>query len=225
MMDNLMIRAVEEAFHFGFPLDAGAVLIVEIDGLAAGLHHLTSSIAQVCKDTGAIYLRVATDDAERAELWKSRKRAFGAVGRLAPNYCCQDGVVPPNRLPEIMKIISQVAENYALRIGNVFHAGDGNIHPVLLYDERNRDETFRVIQAGQDILKACVELGGSLTGEHGIGVEKIGLMPLLFTPEDLIVMSRIRSAFDPDELCNPHKIFPSAEHGVSVTIPRRQAAL
>jgi glycolate oxidase len=225
MMDNLIIRAVEDAFHFGFPTDAAAALIVEIDGLASGFDRLTARIVDVCHENRSISVRIAKDEKEREELWKCRKKAFGAVGRLAPNYCCQDGVVPPTRLPEIMRAIAAIASKYGLRIGNVFHAGDGNIHPVLLYDERDEDETRRVIEAGKEILEACVELGGSLTGEHGIGVEKIGLMPLIFGAEDIRLMEKIRAAFDPLTACNPGKIFPSPEGRVEVTLPRRQAAL
>jgi len=225
MMDNLIIQAVEAAFHFGFPTDAGAVLIIELDGLAAGLDPQTAKIVDVCQQNHAREVRVARDDAERLALWKSRKRAFGAVGRLAPNYCTQDGVVPRTKVPDILRIISSVAEKYQLRIANVFHAGDGNIHPILLYDERNTDETKRVLQAGQEILKACVGLGGSLTGEHGIGVEKMGQMPLIFSPEDLLVMSQIRTVFNPDNLCNPHKIIPTPTGCIDVRVPRRQAPL
>ncbi len=225
MMDNLIIQAVEAAFHFGFPTDAGAVLIVELDGLAAGLDPQTAKIMQVCQQNHAREVRVARDDAERVALWKSRKRAFGAVGRLAPNYCTQDGVVPRTKVPEILRVITTVAEKYHLRIANVFHAGDGNIHPILLYDERNADETERVVKAGQEILQACVDLGGSLTGEHGIGVEKMGQMPLIFSPEDLLVMSQIRSVFNPDNLCNPHKIIPTPHGCIDVRTPRRQVPL
>src|SRR5262249_19549248 len=160
MMDTLIIRAVEEAFHFGFPTDAGAVLIIELDGLAAGLDPQTARIMELCKRNRAREVRVARDEAERTALWKSRKRAFGAVGRLAPNYCTQDGVVPRTKVPDILRTIASVAEKYQLRIANVFHAGDGNIHPILLYDERNADETERVVKAGQEILKSCVDLGG-----------------------------------------------------------------
>jgi glycolate oxidase len=225
MMDNLIIQAVEAAFHFGFPTDAGAVLIIELDGLAAGLDPQTAKIMDVCQKNRAREVRVARDDTERLALWKSRKRAFGAVGRLAPNYCTQDGVVPRTKVPDILRIISDVAQKYQLRIANVFHAGDGNIHPILLYDERNADETERVIKAGQEILKACVDLGGSLTGEHGIGVEKMGQMPLVFSPEDLMVMSQIRSVFNPDNLCNPYKIIPTPQGCIDVRVPRRQAPL
>ena len=225
MMDSLIIQAVEAAFHFGFPLDAGAVLIVEVDGIVAGLDAMAQRITEVCQQNGAREVRVAKDAAERDALWKCRKRAFGAVGRLAPNYCCQDGVVPPTQLPRMMQRIAEIATEYDLRIGNVFHAGDGNIHPILLYDERDTDQTQRVVLAGRAILKECVNLGGTLTGEHGIGVEKVDLMPLIFTPEDLRVMEDVREVFDPDNACNPNKIFPSAGERVQVSKPRRQAAL
>jgi glycolate oxidase len=158
-------------------------------------------------------------------LWKSRKRAFGAVGRLAPNYCTQDGVVPRTKVPDILRAITDVAAKYQLRIANVFHAGDGNIHPILLYDERNGDETERVVKAGQEILQACVDLGGSLTGEHGIGVEKMRQMPLIFNPEDLLVMTQIRSVFNPDNRCNPHKIIPTPSGCIDVRMPKRQVPL
>lgn len=225
MMDNLIIQAVEAAFHFGFPTDAGAVLIIELDGLAAGLDPQTSKIMAICRRNNAREVRVARDEAERTALWKSRKRAFGAVGRLAPNYCTQDGVVPRTKVPEILRVITRVAEKYQLRIANVFHAGDGNIHPILLYDERNADETQRVVKAGQEILQACVDLGGSLTGEHGIGVEKMGQMPLIFNPEDLLVMTQIRSVFNPENRCNPHKIIPTPGGCIDIRAPKRQVAL
>lgn len=225
MMDNLIIRAVEQAFHFGFPVEAESALIVEVDGLASGLERTIQRIKDICTAHKATEVRLAQDDREREELWKCRKRAFGALGRLAPNYCCQDGVVPPTRLPEIMRRIARIAEEFSLRIGNVFHAGDGNIHPILLYDERDEDQTRRVVEAGKAILRACVELGGTLTGEHGIGVEKVDLLPLVFSPQDLAAMEAVRSAFDPDEACNPNKIFPSAQQRVAVARPRRQAPL
>ncbi len=226
MMDTLIIQAVEEAFHVGFPTDAGAVLIIELDGLAAGLEPQTAQIQDICRHNSAREVRIAADDAERLALWKSRKRAFGAIGRLAPNYATQDGVVPRTKVPHILRAISGVAEKYQLRIANVFHAGDGNIHPILMYDERNPGEAERVVQAGQEILKACVDLGGSLTGEHGIGIEKREQMPLIFSPEDLLVMSDIRSVFNPDNRCNPHKIIPTPGSGcIDVRTPRRQVPL
>ena len=225
MMDQLIVGAVEAAFHFGFPTDAGAVLIVELDGLAAGLDQQAQRVAEICRANRARDVRVAQDEAERAALWKSRKRAFGAVGRLAPNYCTQDGVVPRTKVPEIMRRITEIGQRYQLRIGNVFHAGDGNIHPIILFDERDADQVRRVFAAGGEILEACVALGGSVTGEHGIGVEKIAQMPLLFTPVDLLVMSQLRRVFDPQQRCNPGKIFPTPGACVETTRPHRQAAM
>ena len=225
MMDQLIVGAVEAAFHAGLPTDAGAVLLVELDGLAAGLDPQVERVAEICRAQRAREVRVAADEAERAVLWKSRKRAFGAVGRLAPNYCTQDGVVPRTKLPEILRRISAIANHYQLRIGNVFHAGDGNIHPIILFDERDAEQVRRVLDAGREILEACVELGGSVTGEHGIGVEKIEQMPLLFTPDDLRVMSQLRRVFDPEQRCNPGKIFPTPGGCVEATRPRRQAAV
>ncbi len=225
MMDNLIIQAVEEAFHVGLPLDAGAVLLIELDGLAAGLTVRATQAAELARAAGAREVRLASDEAERAALWKARKRAFGAAGRLAPNYATHDGVVPRTRLPDILRVISAVAGRYQIRIGNVFHAGDGNIHPILLYDERNSDEVRRVIEAGREILKACVEMGGSLTGEHGIGAEKINEMPLMFSPDDLLVMAELRRVFDPAERSNPNKILPTPGGCVEVSAPRRQASL
>jgi len=225
MMDRLIIQAVEAAFKIGLPTDAGAVLLIEIDGPAAGLDAHAARATAVCRAAGVREIRVARDEAERAALWKCRKRAFGAVGRLAPNYCTQDGVVPRTRVPEIVRSIAAVAQRHRLRIANVFHAGDGNIHPILLYDERDRDEVARVRAAGREILETCVALGGSLTGEHGIGVEKVAEMPLLFGPDDLLAMTRLRAVFDPEGRANPHKIFPDAKVCVETRVPRRQAAV
>lgn len=222
LMDQLIVEAVEAAYHFGFPTDAGAVLIVELDGLEAGLDGQMDEVVRVCRANRAREVRVARDEVERAALWKSRKRAFGAVGRLAPNYCTQDGVVPRTRLPEILRIIDDVGRRRQLRIANVFHAGDGNIHPIILYDERDADEVDRVLAAGREILEACVALGGSITGEHGIGVEKAEQMPLLFSPPDLLAMQQLRAVFDPERRCNPGKIFPTPGGCVETKRPRRQ---
>jgi glycolate oxidase len=225
MMDRLIIQAVDAAYGVGFPADVGAVLIIEIDGIDAALDAEEEQVLAVCRRHGAREVRVARDAAERSLLWKSRKRAFGAVGRLAPNYCTQDGVVPRTRLPEILRRIAAAAERHRLRIANVFHAGDGNIHPILLYDERNGDEVRRVLAAGTEILEACVELGGSVTGEHGIGIEKAQQMPLLFSPADLLAMREVRAVFDPGGRSNPGKIFPDAKGCIEVRAPRRQAPL
>jgi glycolate dehydrogenase FAD-linked subunit len=225
MMDSLIMGAVEAAFHVGFPSDAGAALIVELDGLTAGLDEHAAKATELVRGAGARSVRLARDEAERQLLWKARKRAFGAVGRLASNYATQDGVVPRTRLPDILREIAAVAARYRLRIGNVFHAGDGNIHPIILYEERDPDETRRAVEAGRDILKACVRMGGSLTGEHGIGAEKMHEMPLLFGPDDLRVMAELRSVFDPANRSNPGKVLPQPGSCVEVAAPRRQVPL
>lgn len=225
MMDQLVIRAVEAAFHAGLPEDAGAVLIVELDGLAAAMDEHAQRVTELVRTAGAREVRLARDENERATLWKARKRAFGAAGRLAPNYATQDGVVPRTRLPDILRAISAISHRHNLQIGNVFHAGDGNIHPIVLYDERDPSQVRRAIDAGREILIACVEMGGSLTGEHGIGAEKMGEMPLIFSPDDLLVMSELRRVFDPGERSNPNKVIPRPGGCVEVAAPRRQAAL
>ena len=225
MLDTLILRAVEEAFHFGFPLDAGAVLIMEVDGLEAGLDADAERITAIAKRNNAREVRRANGDAERLLLWKSRKQAFGAVGRLAPSYCTQDGVVPRTRLPHILREIQRIGQKYDLRICNVFHAGDGNIHPILLFDERDAGQVKRVLAASHEILEECVRVGGSVTGEHGIGVEKIDFMPRLFTPEDLGTMLRLRAAFNPDGRCSPRKMLPTAGACIEPSKAGRRAAL
>jgi glycolate oxidase len=225
MLDRLILEAVEGAFHFGFPLDAGAVLIMEVDGLEAGLDADAERITAIARKNKAREVRRAGSDAERLLLWKSRKQAFGAVGRLAPSYCTQDGVVPRTKLPHILREIQRIGERHQIRIANVFHAGDGNIHPILLFDERDPDQVQRVLQASFEILDECIHCGGSVTGEHGIGVEKINFMPKLFTPEDLAVMLRLRAAFNPDGRCSPHKMLPTAGACIEPSKAGRRAAL
>lgn len=223
MMDQLITQAVEAAYHFGFPLDAGAVLIVELDGLAAGLESQSARVEEICRKNRAREVRVAKSDDERAAIWKCRKRAFGAIGRLSPNFLTQDGVVPRSKLPEIMRFIRATSEKFGLRIPNVFHAGDGNIHPLVLYDERDPDQVRRAVAAGEAILEKCVELGGSVTGEHGIGVEKMDFMARQFNPDDLDAMRTLRRVFDPESRCNPHKMFPGSKRCMDFA-PRKQAA-
>lgn len=223
MMDQLITSAVEAAYKFGFPLDAGAVLIVELDGLAAGLERQAQRVIEICRNNRAREIRVAKTEEERALLWKCRKRAFGAIGRLSPNYLTQDGVVPRSKLPAIMQFIRQTSEEFGLRIPNVFHAGDGNIHPLILYDERDADQVKRAVAAGDAILHKCVDLGGSVTGEHGIGVEKIDFMARQFSKDDLDAMRMLRSVFDPALRCNPHKMFPGSKRCADFA-PRKQAA-
>jgi glycolate oxidase len=221
MMDQLITQAVEAAYHFGFPLDAGAVLIVELDGLEAGLERQAARVVELCRKNRAREVRLAKDDAERAELWKCRKRAFGAIGRLSPNFLTQDGVVPRSKLPEMMRFIRQCSEKHQLRIPNVFHAGDGNLHPLILYDEREPDQIRRALAASDEILTQCVALGGSVSGEHGIGVEKIDFMAKQFTADDLEAMRMLRRVFDPEGRCNPHKMFPGSKR-CSDFVPRKQ---
>ncbi len=225
MLDQLILQAVEAAFHFGFPLDASAVLLMEVDGLEAGLDEDVERISSIALRHHAREVRRAHNDADRLLLWKCRKQAFGAVGRLAPSYCTQDGVVPRTQLPRILSEIQRIGAKYDLRIANVFHAGDGNIHPILLFDERDRDQVQRVLQASHEILEECLRCGGSVTGEHGIGVEKIDFMPKLFTPEDLAMMLRLRSAFNPDGRCSPAKMFPTAGACIEPSKAGRRAAL
>ncbi len=225
MLDGLILQAVEAAFHFGFPLDAGAVLIMEVDGLEAGLETDAERIITIARHNHAREVRRANTDAERLLLWKSRKQAFGAVGRLAPSYCTQDGVVPRTKLPHILREIQRIGTQYGVRIANVFHAGDGNIHPILLFDERDPEQVQRVLQASHDILDACIECGGSVTGEHGIGVEKINFMPKLFSPEDLAMMLRLRAAFNPEGQCSPRKMLPTAGACIEPSKVGRRAPL
>jgi glycolate oxidase len=225
MLDALILQAVEAAFRFGFPLDAGAVLIMEVDGIEAGLDADAERITAIARQRGAREVRRASTDAERQLLWKCRKQAFGAVGRLAPSYCTQDGVVPRTKLPHMLREIQRIGSEHALRIANVFHAGDGNIHPIILFDERDPEQVRRVLAASHEILEECLRCGGSVTGEHGIGVEKIDFMPRLFSPEDLAMMLRLRSAFNPDNRCSPGKIFPTAGSCIEATRPMRKAAL
>ncbi|MCC7084141.1 MAG: FAD-binding protein [Pirellulales bacterium] len=210
MMDQGILVAVEQAFNFGFPLDAQAILLIEVDGVEAGLDAQRDRIIELCKKCGAREVRQAKDAAERLLLWKCRKQAFGAVGRLSPSYCTQDGVVPRTKLPHISRRIREIGEKYSVRIVNVFHAGDGNIHPILLFDERDPEQIMRVLAASTEILDECINCGGSVTGEHGIGVEKIGFMHKMFTIEDIDAMERLRMAFNPDGRLSPCKMLPTA---------------
>ncbi len=210
LLDSLILRAVEEAFGFGFPLDAGAVLIMEVDGIEAGLDEEALRMEAIAKKCQVREIRRADTEDQRLLLWKCRKQAFGAVGRLAPSLCTQDGVVPRTRLPEMLRTIQEISTRYDIRIANVFHAGDGNIHPILLFDERDPEQVKKVLDASTEILDACLAMGGSVTGEHGIGVEKISFMPKLFSPVDLGMFFRLRNAFNPEGLCSPGKMLPTA---------------
>jgi glycolate oxidase len=211
MMDNLTIKAVEEAYHVGFPTDAAAILIVEIDGLKDGMERLTERILAICKQHNVREIRVAKDQAERDKIWAGRKGAFGAVGRLRPNYLVNDGTVPRTRLPETLAKVVEIGKKYKLPIANVFHAGDGNLHPLILFDERDKDELERVHAAATEIMKVCADMGGTISGEHGIGLEKLHGMSLIFSAKDIAAMKRVKEAFDPLNLLNPGKLLPETE--------------
>jgi len=209
MMDNPCIQAVEAFVHAGYPTDAAAVLLVELDGLSAGVAAQREQVAEIGLAHGARSVRVAADDEERALLWKGRKNAFGAVARITPDYYLHDTVVPRTRLVEVLARVYDIAERYDLPVMNVFHAGDGNLHPLLGFDARDPDVLERVHAAADEIVTASIEAGGVLSGEHGIGLEKRDLMPLLFSPDDLDAQARLREAFDPDGAANPQKVLPS----------------
>jgi glycolate oxidase len=226
MMDQGILVAVEEAFHFGFPLDAEAILLIEVDGPEVGLDAQRDQVADICRHHGAREVRFAADAQERLQLWKCRKQAFGAIGRLSPSYCTQDGVVPRTKLPHILQRIREISAKYNLRIVNVFHAGDGNLHPILLFDERNEGEIERVLAASGEVLTACLDCGGSVTGEHGIGLEKLSFMHKMFSEDDLDAMTRFRDALNPGGLLSPGKLLPTAGAcGMEQVHPGRRAAL
>jgi glycolate oxidase len=210
MMDNFTIRAVESVTKAGYPEDAAAVVLIEVDGVAEEVEACAQVAVEVCREKGAVDVRLAKDDAERARLWAGRKGAFGALGRLTPDYYTVDGVVPRTKLPAILRKIEQVSRDSGFRIANVFHAGDGNLHPLIMWDADEPGAEERVIEAGAEIMRLCAEVGGSLSGEHGIGLEKKNLMPLIFSEHDVELMARIKRAADPAGLCNPGKMFPTA---------------
>jgi len=209
MMDARMTAAVEAYVHAGLPAAAAAVLLVEVDGLAAGVDAAVARVQEVARGTGAGSVQVAADETQRALWWKARKSAFGAVARIAPNYYLHDTVVPRTRLTEVLTAVYEIAERHDLVVTNVFHAGDGNLHPLLVFDAREPGIMARVHDAGREIVEVCVAAGGVLSGEHGIGLEKRDYMPLLFGPVDLDAQARLRAAFDPDGGCNPWKVLPS----------------
>jgi glycolate oxidase len=211
-MDEPIIRAVEAGVHAGYPTEAKAVLLIELDGPAAEVEVEAEAVARICRDQGALTMRVARDDAERALLWKGRKEAAGAVGRITHNYVLQDAVVPRSKLPTVMGQIQAIAARHGLVVANVFHAGDGNLHPMICYDERVPGEFARALEANEEILHACIELGGTVTGEHGVGLDKAEKLALLFNANDLEVMHAVRRVFDPRGLMNPAKMFPSGQH-------------
>ncbi|CAO3417630.1 FAD-linked oxidase C-terminal domain-containing protein [Azospirillum argentinense] len=208
MMDKPAIHAAEDFVHAGYPLDVEALLIVELDGPAAEVDHLIEQVAEIARSKGCCYSRVSTSEEERLSFWAGRKAAFPAVGRISPDYYCMDGTIPRKALPLVLHRMQEMSDRYALRVANVFHAGDGNLHPLILYDANKPGELERAEAFGNDILRLCVEVGGVLTGEHGVGVEKRDLMTDQFDEVDLDQQQRIKCAFDPDGLLNPGKVFP-----------------
>jgi glycolate oxidase len=209
MMDRPAIHAVEEFVHAGYPLDVEALLIVELDGPQAEVDHLLARVEAIARDCGSTICRASTSEDERLLFWAGRKAAFPAVGRISPDYYCMDGTIPRAKLPLVLQRTRELSEHYGLRVANVFHAGDGNLHPLILYDANKPGELERTEAFGADILRLCVEVGGVLTGEHGVGVEKRDLMPAMFSEIDLNQQQRVKCAFDAKGLLNPGKVFPT----------------
>jgi glycolate dehydrogenase FAD-linked subunit len=209
MMDAPAMRAAEEFVHAGYPLDAEALLIIELDGPQAEVDHLLDRVSVIARECSASTLRVSNSEEERMAFWAGRKAAFPAVGRISPDYYCMDGTIPRAKLPLVLARMRDMSAQYDLRVANVFHAGDGNLHPLILYDANAPGELERAEAFGADILRLCVEVGGVLTGEHGVGVEKRDLMPAMFNETDLAQQERVKCAFDPESLLNPGKVFPT----------------
>jgi glycolate oxidase len=212
MMDRPAIHAVEEFVHAGYPLDVEAILIVELDGPQAEVDHLLARVSEIARACRATTLRASTSEAERLLFWAGRKAAFAAAGRISPDYYCMDGTIPRAKLPLVLQRTREMSDKYGLRCANVFHAGDGNLHPLILYDANQPGELERAEAFGADILRLCVEVGGVLTGEHGVGVEKRDLMPAMFSQSALDQPQRLKCAFDDKGLLNPGKMFPTLKH-------------
>ena len=209
MMDSGTIRAVEESIYAaGYPVDAAAVVLIELDGLTEGIDEDAETVVSICKTAGARTVRVAKDDADRMRLWQGRKKAFGAMGRVSPHLVVQDAVVPRTKLAEVLAAVHEIGARHRVRICNVFHAGDGNLHPNIPYDAQDADESARVHAAMKEIMQMCIAAGGSITGEHGVGLDKVAYMDQLFTRETLAAMCDLRSVFDPDLRANPGKVVP-----------------
>ena len=209
MMDSGTIRAVEASIYAaGYPVDAAAVLLIEIDGPAAGLEEDVARIVALCRAEGAREVRIARDEAERARLWQGRKKAFGAMGRVSSHLVVQDAVIPRTKLPQVLEEIAMIAREERIMVCNVFHAGDGNLHPNIPYNANDPDETARVESAMRRVMRACVAAGGSVTGEHGIGLDKLAYMPLIFSEDTMAAMCRVREVFDPERRANPGKVIP-----------------
>ncbi len=225
MMDNLAIRATEEATHAGYPLDAGAALIIEVDGPVSECKATFDEVVEICKRNGCTGVRVAEDEHQRQLIWKARKAAFAAMGRISPNYYVQDSVIPRTGLAEVLNRIEQLSREHRLRVANVFHAGDGNLHPLVLYDHSVEGEAERAEKLAGEIVLACVHAGGSITGEHGVGLDKKAYMADMFAEEDLDCFQKLRCSFDPEQLVNPGKVMPTPRLCGEVPGPYRQHPL
>jgi glycolate oxidase len=225
MMDKLSIEAAEASVHAGFPLDAGAALVVELDGSEHECETGFGEVQAICEHGGATGVRVAQDEADREQIWKTRKAAFAAMGRLSPNYYVQDSVVPRTRLSHVLHRIGELSEEHGLRVANVFHAGDGNLHPLVLFNAANEGEAERAEELAGLIVKACVDEGGSITGEHGVGIDKKRYMPEQFAEADLAAFQKLRCAFDPEGIANPGKVMPTPRLCGEVPGPYRQHPL
>lgn len=223
MMDNLTIQAVEPQYHAGYPMDAGAVLLIEIDGIREDVAETSAEIDLICHDSDATEVRIATTKLERDLLWKGRKMALAAMGRLSPNYYLHDTVVPRTKLPATLRRVEEISQEFGLRIANVFHAGDGNLHPLMLFDRHKKGDIEKILLASHEILTYCVEVGGALSGEHGIGTEKRGYMTMVYTADDLAAMAGLKNSFDPAGLFNPEKLFPQGYMCGEVRALRHQA--
>ncbi|HET9918585.1 MAG TPA: FAD-linked oxidase C-terminal domain-containing protein [Ktedonobacteraceae bacterium] len=208
MMDRMILQAVEADSHAGYPTDAAAVLLMEAEGVRESVAEQVEQIEQICRQNHARSIRIAVNEAERQLFWSGRKNAFGAVGRISPEFYVQDGVVPRTKLPQVLRRVEEICTGYGLRVGNVFHAGDGNLHPLILFDSQVPGEVERVRKAGHEILQVCADAGGTITGEHGVGIEKQAEMALIFSDTDLRVMQQVREAWNPNQLFNPGKLFP-----------------
>jgi glycolate oxidase len=226
MMDKTAIEAVETAaFPVGHPRDIEAVLLIEVDGISAGIDEQIAQILQVCKNRNVREVKVAQDEKERARWWANRKTGFGAMGTISPDYLVQDGVIPRSMLPEVLKRINEISNEYGLRIANIFHAGDGNLHPLVLFDARIPGESEKALAAGSACLKVCADAGGSITGEHGVGVEKREEMRFIFTEKEINAQTDIRAVFNPDNLLNAGKLFPSPGRCAEVKKEMKEAAI
>jgi len=219
MLDGVMLRMVEEATHAGYPMDADAVLLIELEGLKEGVEEQVEQIREACAACRAREFRIARNTEERELLWKGRKNAFGAVGRVSPSYYVQDGVVPRTQIAPTLRHIHTVSDRYGLSISNIFHAGDGNMHPIILFNARKPGDLEKAVLAGSDILEYCISVGGSITGEHGVGMEKMDLMTQLFSEDSLDTMRRLKEVFDPQQRFNPGKVLPTAKGCLEIRQP------